>query len=358
MGVRTMFRSLGYRATWIVLICLPALAGLSFATDNEPANPPAGFREITEAQDASIEKGVAWLAKAQGRDGSWKAEGGQPYTCSMTGLAGMALLAHGNTPGRGKYGENVLRAVRFLLKQQNSTGEIAVPGDGHSMYGHGFAMTFLAECYGMEPGGEEAPRIKACLEKAVKLTSRAQSSMGGWYYSPNSGTDEGSVTITQVQALRACRNVGIEVPPKTIERAIDYIKKSQQPDGGIAYRAGMSGSRPAISAAGAELLLMAGLYEAKETKQIVEYVKRTVTSENTMGQHDSYTSFYTAQALHQIGGAEWSKYFTARRTRFLREQQSDGSWRSTGWGASPVLDTSMAVVVLALPYQYLPIYQK
>lgn len=353
-----MFRYLGISALSILLVGLsfPGLKG--FADEDEPVKGPAAFREITEAQEASIEKGVAWLAKAQGHDGSWKAEGGQPYTCSMTGLAGLALLAHGDTPGRGKFGENVLRAVRFLLKQQNNTGEISVPGDGHSMYGHGFAMTFLAECYGMDPSGEEAPRIKACLEKGVKLTARAQSSLGGWYYTANSGTDEGSVTITQVQALRACRNVGIDVPPKAIENAINYIKKSQQPDGGIAYRAGMAGSRPAISAAGAELLLMAGLYEAKETKLIVEYVKRTVTSENTMGQHDSYTSFYTAQALHQIGGQDWSKYFAARRTRFLREQQQDGSWRSTGWGASPVMDTAMAVMVLALPYQYLPIYQK
>ena len=29
---------------------------------------------------------------------------------------------------------------------------------------------------------------------------------GGWYYSPDSDRDEGSVTVTQIQGLRAARN--------------------------------------------------------------------------------------------------------------------------------------------------------
>ena len=318
-----------------------------------------GFQEIIAQQESAIEKACAWLAKNQGRDGSWSSnQGGENYQVAMTGLAGLALLAAGNTPGRGPYGEQVSKAVKYLLKLQDKSGHISAGSDGRSMYGHGFAMTFLAECYGMDPQGEDAARIRDCLEAAVKLTGRAQSSLGGWYYSPNSGSDEGSVTITQVQALRACRNVGVEVPAKMMDKAIDYMRKSQQPDGGIAYRAGMNGSRPALSAAGAELFLMAGMYDAKETKKAIEYVKKNISSGGTQGQHDSYTTFYAAQALHQIGGADWAKYFDARRKRFLKEQQGDGSWRTTGWGSGPVLDTAMAVVVLALPYQYLPIYQR
>jgi hypothetical protein len=276
----------------------------------------------------------------------------------MTGLAGLALLAHGNTPGRGKYGRNVERAINYLIKRQDSTGHISGINEGRSMYGHGFGMTFLAQCYGMEPGGERGSRIKRCLEKAIKLTARSQSHMGGWNYSPNSSGDEGSVTITQVQALRACQNVNVNVPYKTLDRAIGYIKKSQQPDGGIAYRAGMSGSRPSLSAAGAELLMMAGLYGAKETRKAIEYVRRNISSESTRRQHDSYTTFYAAQALHQMGGKHWAKYFGSRRKRYLREQNRDGSWRYTGWGASPVFDTSVAVITLSLPYGYLPIYQR
>lgn len=326
--------------------------------EEESEKIPAGFEEIVDRQDEAVERALGWLARSQGRDGSWTAAGQGNYPCAMTGMAGLAFLAAGHTPGRGKYGTHLLKAIDFLVRAQDRTGHITAPNEQRSMYGHGFAMTFLAEAYGMEPGAEFGTRVKDCLDRAIKLTARAQSSLGGWYYSPNSGSDEGSVTITQVQALRACANVGLDVPDRVMDRAIDYIRKSQQPDGGVAYRAGMSGSRPALSAAGAELLLMAGLYTAPETKKAIEYVKRNISAENTRQQHDSYTSFYTAQALHQIGGASWATYFASRRARYLKEQGADGSWNYTGWGASPVLDTAMAVIVLALPYQYLPLYQR
>ncbi len=328
------------------------------AKSNHFEELPADFQEILPEQESAIERGAAWLAKQQSRNGSWTNTGGENYPCAMTGLAGLALLAQGSTPRRGKYGRHVEQAIHFLLQRQDSTGHITSPDEGRSMYGHGFAMTFLAECYGMTKEEDLSAKLKRCLEKAIKLTARAQSQLGGWNYAPDSGGDEGSVTITQVQALRACQNVNIDVPYKTLENAINYIKKSQQPDGGIAYRAGMTGSRPSLSAAGAELLMMAGLYDARETRKVIEYVRRQISSENTRQQHDSYTTFYAAQALHQIGGNPWVLYFGSRRIRYLREQGRDGSWTYTGWGASPVFDTSIAVITLSLPYGYLPIYQR
>jgi hypothetical protein len=342
------------------LVMLPAAALCAMAACGE--EPPAtdGFQEIVPRQEQALERAAGWLARAQQRDGSWRANpvAGAAYPCAMTGLGGLAMLAVGNTPGRGKYGGHVLRAIEYLLKRQESSGLITSPGEDRCMYGHGFAMTFLAECYGMDRDSEMGARIRKCLDKAVNLTSRAQSFQGGWYYSPNSAADEGSVTITQIQALRACKNAGIEVPKRTIDRSIDYIRKAQQPDGGIAYQVGQTGSRPSLSAAGLELLMMAGLYDAKETRRCLEYVRRNITAENTRSQHDSYTTFYAAQAYHHLGGKDWAKYFEERRRRYLREQNGDGSWTYTGWGSSPVFDTSIAIVVLSLPYEYLPIYQK
>ena len=49
------------------------------------------------------------------------------------------------------------------------------------------------------------PRLHDVLTRAVKLITRSQSSAGGWLYTPDSNGDEGSVTVTQIQALRACR---------------------------------------------------------------------------------------------------------------------------------------------------------
>ncbi|HYF47935.1 MAG TPA: prenyltransferase/squalene oxidase repeat-containing protein [Planctomycetota bacterium] len=330
---------------------------LAPARAEDSASGNSGFVDIVPKQDEAIEKALAWLAKHQNRDGSWGSEGGSgTYTMAMTGLAGLALLSAGHSPGRGKYGVNVSRAVQYVLKHQDRDGLITSGNDGQQMYGHGFAMTFLAEAYGMDPNHELGAQMKDGLQRAVKKTGQAQSARGGWYYSPNSGADEGSVTITQVQALRAARNAGIEVPEKVMTQAIDYVRKSQNPDGGIRYalNSGQTSSL-ALSAAGAEVLMMAGQYDTKETKLVCEYLKKNLDPNRTQGYHDFYTNFYGVQAMFQIGGDYWSRYFTVLRERLLKSQNADGSWKGD---IGSTYCTSIAVMALSVPYRYLPIFQK
>ncbi|MCH8977613.1 MAG: hypothetical protein IH945_00005 [Armatimonadetes bacterium] len=42
-----------------------------------------------------------------------------------------------------------------------------------------------------------------------------------------SWTRDRSVTITQVQALRSCRNVGVAVPKTMIDAAMDYLMRKE-----------------------------------------------------------------------------------------------------------------------------------
>jgi len=315
--------------------------------------------QILPRQTKAVERGLLWLAKNQAPDGSWGANGpiGQ-YRMAMTGLTGLAFLSAGHVPSRGPYGPRLERAIRFILKNQQRDGLITTPNDSQTMYGHGFAMTFLAEAYGMDLTGDLSNKVRSCLVKAVKLTDRAQSSWGGWYYSPNSHSDEGSVTITQVQALRACANVGIPVPPKTMSKALEYIHKSQNADGGVRYTARSGGgSSVALSAAGAELLMMAGQYEAKETKKAIAYLKQNLNPDRTRGYHDMYTNFYGTQAMIQIGGSYWEKYFSSLRRRLLNSQSPNGSW-SGDVDVGSTYSTSIAVMILSMPYTYLPIFQR
>lgn len=318
---------------------------------------PAAFQNINSQQQEAVEKGLAWLAKNQNSDGSWASQGSSgQYRMAMTGLAGLAFLSAGHMPGRGPYGDKISKAIHYVLKHQSPDGTITSEEDGRSMYGHGFALTFLAEAYGMDPEGEDAAKIKEALPKAVKLVAKAQSNLGGWYYSPDSGNDEGSVTITQVQALRACQNVGIDVPKKTMQNALDYMKKAQNPDGGIRYQAqGGGGSSVALSAAGSEVLLMAGRYDSPETKKVVDYLKKNLRADTGTG-HDFYTHFYATQAMYQLGGDEWVKYYGGIRKRMLSQQASNGSWQGDGIGTT--YGTALAVMILDLPYNYLPIFQK
>src|SRR5258708_36209793 len=138
----------------------------------------------------------------------------------MTGLAGTARLAHGNPPTRGKYAKTVQGAVEFLVRSATPTGLITGPtqDSGQPMHGHGFALMFLACVYGMITKESLRRQVQVAVRKAVALTSQGQSAQGGWTYIPGAG-DEGSVTVTQVQALRAAHNAGFLVPRATIEEA-------------------------------------------------------------------------------------------------------------------------------------------
>lgn len=324
----------------------------------------------------AIDKGLKYLTRTQRPDGSWFNSGGYNYPAVMTSLAGMALLASGSTPETGPYAAQVKKAMLYLLRLAESSkdGLICGPsGEARSMYGHGFSMLFLAQCYGMDLNKEFGERIRKVLDKAVTLTARAQSDLGaqhkhagGWIYTPAQPADEGSVTVTQLQALRACRNVGVKVPHSTIERAVEYLKYCQQPDGGICYSARSRGSsRPPISAAAIACFYAAGVYdrqrggpeseEAKMVEKLVTYCKRVISVDRSDG-HYFYMHFYYAQGMYQRGGQDWKNHYPQIRDRLIQTQGVDGSWMGDGVGTT--YGTAIATVILQLPYGYLPICQR
>lgn len=336
---------------------LGAIAVSFAALRAQDVYPPGVNKEIHEA----IQRGIAWLERNQANDGSWRSAGGYgTYPAAMTGLAGMALLAAGSTPTRGRnYGE-VRRATDFLLKHADpNTGVVSVPQEeGRSMYGHGFATLFLASVFGMEEDQRKHEKLKRVLDKACSLISSSQSSAGGWIYTPDSNGDEGSVTVTQMQALRACRMAGIVVDKKTVDRAIDYIKRCQNADGSIRYSLSSGGEgRPAITAAGVAVLYNAGVYDDQPfVDKAVRYCKREiqVTVDNTG--HHFYTHLYWSQALYQRGGQDWTDYYAKAAAYLMKQQRKDGSWEGDGVGQ--VYGTAIALIILQLPYSLVPIFQR
>lgn len=363
------------------LACWPAARWLAPASADTPSRVLP--KMVTRDAASRVDKGLRYLERTQRQDGSWLNSGGWGiYPVVMTSLAGLAFLANGSTPESGPYQRSVSRALNYVLnvaeagRQQNKK-EILIAGGGEesrSMYGHGFGMLFLAECYGMEgdKSSDRAQRIKAVLDGAVNLTARAQSDLGpaqkhagGWIYTPDGRSDEGSVTVTQLQALRACRNVGVKVPRSTIERAVLYLKFCQQADGGICYSVSSRGSSlPAISAAAVACFYSAGVYdehtggrglEAKMVERLIEYCKKNVNVDGGAG-HYFYTQLYYSQGMYQRGGEDWENYYPRIRDRLAGMQAPDGNWNGDGIG--PIYGTAIACMILQLPYGYLPVMQR
>ena len=144
-------------------------------------------KHVTPETIRAIVKGLDYLAAQQSDDGSWIAGGGQAYPTAMTGLAGTALLAHGDSPTRGKYSKTVQGAVEFLVRCATPTGLLTGPNQdsGIPMHGHGFALLFLASVYGMITKEALRKQVQVAIRKAVTLTSQGQSrAQGGWTYTP------------------------------------------------------------------------------------------------------------------------------------------------------------------------------
>ncbi len=187
---------------------------------------------ITPQAAEAVKKGLEFIAARQREDGSF-GSGGYGRNVAVCGLSGLALIASGSTPGRGPYGVQLDRTLDFILSHTLESGFIDVPSAASHgpMYGHGFATLFLAECHGMTPRAD----IRQKLSKAVQLIVSSQNDEGGWRYQPVRADADISVTVCEVMALRAARNAGLSVPRETIARSIEYVKRSQNEDGGFMY---------------------------------------------------------------------------------------------------------------------------
>jgi squalene cyclase len=340
------------RRTLIAMACLAAVAANAIAAEGDL--PPDAAK--------AVGAGIAYLVRTQNPDGSWLSDGATGlYPTAMTSLAGLALLAEGNTCYSGPHAPNVRRAVEYLLQQADpATGLIGGYEGGRPMFGHGFAMLFLAQVYGTEGQEDLRRRIRAVLTKAIALTVSSQSKLGGWYYTPGSPEDEGAVTVTQMQGLRACADAGLPVPAATVEAAMAYIRRAANPDGGIAYRAGIPGeSRPGITCAALAVMYAAGIYKSDLVTNALAYVQKNVATRapsSAGGGHFFYEHLYLAQVMYFRGGDAWRDYSASLNAWLAEAQRPDGSWSGDFIGAA--YGTSVALIILQLPLGNVPAFQR
>jgi hypothetical protein len=316
---------------------------------------PEGTAEMmTPETDKAIRTGLAWLARDQNPDGSF-GSGTYKGNIAVTSLAGLAFMASGSSPGRGPYGGPIDKALAYVMDNTAPSGFIAVPGSAtHGpMYSHGFGALFLAEAYGMT----HRPEIREKLRKAVQLIIDTQNDEGGWRYQPIKHDADLSVTICQINALRAARNAGLYVPKETVEACIRYVKQSQNPDGGFRYMLSGGASAFPRSAAGVVALQSAGEYDSKEIRDGIAYL-RQYTREIKLGSrysHYFYGHYYAAQAMWIRGGDDWTEWYPAIRAELVRRQSVSGYWTDS---ICNEYGTAMALIILQIPNNYLPIFQR
>jgi hypothetical protein len=332
-----------------ILIILVLAVGVWADSPRRNATPFGA--EITPSSQASVRRGLEWLAAQQQEDGSFGSQSHYGKHVGITGLAGMAFLSDGHTPGRGHYAHVVDGCIDFILAHRSESGLLAAETSHGPMYGHGFATLFLAEAYGMSHRDD----LHEALRKAIRLIVTTQNDEGGWRYQPTRNDADISVTVCQVMALRAARNAGVFVEKSTIDRAIEYVKRSQNPDGGFRYMLSGGASAFARSAAGVTTLQYAGLYDADEIERGMQYLLAFLPPREQSVGHYFYGHYYAAQAMFLAGDDSWAVWFPAVRNELLERQSEEGFWRGQ---AGNEYGTAMALIILQMPNRLLPIFQK
>lgn len=331
------------------------------------------FEEMPPRQVQTIRRGLRWLAKNQFSSGAV----GTTCQVAFTSIAGLAWMADGSTPYRGEYALPLRQALKFILRNCGRTSgfinEAAGRGVGGSgMHGHGYATWFLAELYGMCGDmidlGDES--VKERLQKAIAIIEQSQDPNGGWTYEPQPYGHEGSVTITQVQAMRSARNAGLSVKKETIRKGIDYIRRSTNEDGTIMYSlGGHRGGTYALTAAGMCVFSMYGVYDSPEVKRCLKALQEFLYDQRGTGgrrrrgsRHDFYAHLYAGQACFFLRNRVpelWTIGYRKIRDELIDGQVDEGDgtgyWPNDGYGGA--FGTACACLVLQIPYRYLPIFQ-
>lgn len=337
--------------------------GTSVVRDRNPV-----VQKNLRLERGAILNGLQYLSSKQENSGAI----GDHFPVAVTSLAGLAFLGAGSGYTRGPYAQEIQNCLRYVLASvHGSSGFISEKKPVSRMHGHGFALLFLTQVYGHLPELEQG-NVAHVVRRGIRCVRLAQSSLGGWSYLPEDSAtkndDEASVTIGVIQALRAADNVGFTVDKRIIGRAIRYVKKSQTGDGSFRYSLnparGANGGKTsfALTAAATSTLNAAGIYESKELLRGLDFMDRRLSGSRGQAKRAVedpfffYGALYASQTYFQAGGSAWSRWYTELRSYLLKKQRTDGRWSDQAYGDE--FGTASAVLILAMPIQYLPIYQR
>ena len=316
-----------------------------------------GAPELTAEASRAIDKGLEHLLAAQKKDGSWDSDGQGGQAVACTSLSLMAFMGKAQFPGFGPYGEQLDRGMKWLLKEAKKRPDGYL---GTVMYEHGLATLALSEMWGMVRDPKDDDAIKEALEKAAEVILRSQNPSGGWRYQPqaDAGQDT-SCTQTVFHALASAHQAGIVVPNATIEKVVKYLEGVYNPQtGAILYTANHKGHSSACTAGGAYIAQLAGQRDTEMVNAAIRNLKSQSPGIFTGGNFYYYTHYYAIQAMVQAGDEAYSEWYPKIRDALVKQQNAQGGWGTATTPGTISYETPMAIIILATPHRYIPIYQR
>jgi hypothetical protein len=224
----------------------PALAETGPRPPPVPAPDPAAI-------DSAMRKGVDFLVGDQNKNGSWGSpalKGGialyapvpgahHAFQSAVTAMCISALIETGGK--RDEVKKAIERGEVWLmdaLPKVRRADETAL----YNIWSHIYGIQALVRMHQRLPDPERRQRLEALIREQIGFLVRYESVDKGWgYYDFRIGaqrpaTDSTSfMTAAALVSLREAKDIGIEMPAKLIEGAVDSIHRQRQPDFSYLY---------------------------------------------------------------------------------------------------------------------------
>ncbi len=349
------FPCLGRRRAALIAVLSSVSLALSPAAAIEAPPEPVTVAELSPAAEKAISRGLAYLNHNQHKDGSW----GYQYLITHTALALLAFMVQGHVPGEGVYGQSMDMAITYLIESAKRHDGYFADETSQVFYQHSYATLALAEVWGQS----KRPEIGPALRRAVDITLYSQRPGGGWRYTPTPTGEEGgsdlSCTGTAIQGLVSAKEAGILVPERVLRRALKQVRNHQSRETGLfIYSSGDEAVRGgSLFCSGIGPLSLALLGDRASTMFKAGMVILLKYPDHSFEQANHYhlSHYYATQSCYQAGDASFNYWYSRISKVLLKQQQGDGSWTGS---QSSEFATALCVLILGVPYRYLPIYQR
>ena len=98
-------------------------------------------------------------------------------------------------------------------------------------------------------------------------------------------------------------------------------------------------------------------YQGPEITKALDYLMQFIPAAGVARRDNyyEYGQYYAVQAMWHAGGDRWARWYPAIRDDLIARQQQDGCWVSS-FGSEYA--TAMSAIVLQMPENQLPIFQR
>ncbi len=232
--------------SFLLAASLTLIAPLSVAA---PAQQPhldvADAAHLKVDRQTALAGGVDWLVAHQAKDGTWGSHHSprpievlcdvpgshQTFRVATTSLCVMALEHSGSKDPAVK--KAISRGIDAILAQH----DVKRPSgfEHYTTWALGYGLQAFGEHLKAHPDDPRKAQIRAACKTMVKRLQLHQCLDGGWGYLSldevptfqPSFTSMSFTTSTLLIGLSRAKDVGVEVPAKMIERAVDSLKRCE-----------------------------------------------------------------------------------------------------------------------------------